>query len=623
MDAGTACVLGGPFCRCASGAESPEALLASLEKTQTSAAHHLGHGCQIFGQFHSTFSPLLPEILSGMGFVGALHACFDGGRLPRAEQCKTRWGHSDGAWIEALSATPLDAGRPETWLKFAEHVGDSIAHDHVATVLLAGWPGQSCEYYDDLRRTAKFNPVLGKLVTLDEYFRVTRETDDWTSFAPHEYPTKGSADGIEDPIASQVDAYRRDVCHAYEQLASGLSAIAASAVAGSTSLDSPSTAILNPWNFAVPRILGVDLVEPACHTIANGSVEPSFLSDVPGCGYAQPQTSAVTRVLLADGHKLQNEFLELTVSATTGGIQALRTHRDRSTRVSQRLVYQKLRPGRDAPTLDTKMMADHIEITRNDGVLGEITTRGRLFDAADQLLARYTQIVRLARGMRAAIVDVELQAEHAPEGEVWSTYFASRLAWSDEAVSFRRGMQWQARETGRERIESPEFVEISNGVGNIVCFGFGLPFHRRPSTTWLDTLLCVAGESRRRFQFAVGLDCTYPTQTALALLTSGCSRSTALPFPLPQSHGWFLHVGTKNLLITHLEMLAVERAGIRCRILETEGREVETTLAAYRPFRAAHTTDFRANDNQLLSIVDGQVQFDIGPHRWIQIEAEW
>ena len=269
------------------------------------------------------------------------------------------------------------------------------------------------------------------------------------------------------------------------------------------------------------------------------------------------------------------------------------------------------------------MVADHIEITRNDAVLGEVTARGRLLDAADQLLARYTQTVRLARGMRAAIVDVELQLEHAPEGEVWSTYFASRLAWNDEAVSFRRGVQWQARETGRERIESPEFVEISNGVGNIVCFGMGLPFHCRPSTTWLDTLLCVAGESRRRFQFAVGLDCTYPTQTALALLTSGESKDTALPYPLPQAHGWFLHVGAKNLLVTHLEMLAGERAGIGCRILETEGREVETTLAAYRPFRAARTTDFRANDNQLLSIVDGQVQFDIGPHRWIQIEAEW
>jgi alpha-mannosidase len=623
IDQGTACVLGGPFSSCGSRLESPEALLASLKKTQQSAAQHLGHECQIFGQFHSAFSPLLPEILSGLGFRGALHASFDGGRLPRAEQCKTRWGQADGAWIEAVSATPLDATRPETWLKFAEHVGDSIAHDHVATVVLAGWPGQSCEYFDDLRRAAKFNPVLGKLITLEEYFRVTRETDDWTTFAPREYPQQSIRDDVHNPVSSQLDTYRGDACDVYQKLATGLSAVASAAFAGSIPHDAPSAAVLNPWNFAVPRFLSPDLLDPTDCTGANQNSVPSFVSDVPGCGYAQPQAPPTDRILLADGHKLQNEFLELTVSVATGGIQSLRTHRDRNTRVSQRLIYYKHRRGRDLPTLDTKMIAEHIEITRNDGVLGEITSRGQLLDAADELLARFTQTVRLARGMHAVIVDIQLEPLQPPEGELWNAYFASRLAWSDEAVSFRRGVQWQAHETGRERIESPEFVEISNGVGKIVCFALGLPFHRRPSTTWLDTLLCVAGESRRQFQFALGLDCTYPVQAVLALLTADSACKTTLPYKLPHSHGWFLHVGARNLLVTHLELLPGERTGICCRILETEGRQVETTLAAYRPFHAARTTDFRANDNEVLSIVDGQVQFTVGPHRWIQIEAEW
>jgi alpha-mannosidase len=621
IDEETACILGGRYSGCNPDLESPEALLASLEKTQQSAAKHLGHECQIFGQFHSAFSPLLPEILSGMGFRGALHASFDGGRLPRAEQCKTRWGQREGPWIEALSATPLDASRPETWLKFAEHAGDSIAHDHVATVIVAGWPGQSCEYFDDLRRAAKFNPVLGKLITLEEYFRVTRETDDWTNFAPREYPLQIPS-GNEDVGSSHVDAFRSDVRHVHLQLAKGLSAVAAGAVASSMPQEAPSAAILNAWNFAVTHFLDAGLLDPT-EAIATHNSPPSFASEVPGCGYAHPHAPPTDRILLADGHKLQNEFLELTVSAATGGIQSLRTHRDRSTRVSQRLVYHKHRFGRDLPKLDTKMIAEQIEVTRNDGVIGEITARGRLLDAVDELLAYFTHAVRLARGMRAAIVDVQLEPQHPPEGELWNTYFASRLAWSDEAVSFRRGVQWQAHETGRERIESPEFVEISNGVGNIVCFALGLPFHRRPSTTWLDTMLCVAGESRRRFLFALGLDCMYPAQTALALVTADDSQKLTLPYKLPQSHGWFLHVGAKNLIVTHLELLSGEREGIRCRILETEGREVETTLNAYRPFRAARTTDFRANDNELLSIVDGQVRFAVGPHRWIQIEAEW
>jgi hypothetical protein len=95
-----------------------------------------------------------------------------------------------------------------------------------------------------------------------------------------------------------------------------------------------------------------------------------------------------------------------------------------------------------------------------------------------------------------------------------------------------------------------------------------------------------------------------------------------LPGELPQPRGWFLHLGARNLIVTHLELLQ-ERTGVRCRILETEGREVETTLAAYRPFRSAHTTDFRHTDNEVLSIVEGQVRLHIGRHRWLQIEALW
>ena len=47
----------------------------------------------------------------------------------------------------------------------------------------------------------------------------------------------------------------------------------------------------------------------------------------------------VSPVALAEGLTLRNERLELTVSKKTGGIQSIRTHRDRSTRVSQRLVF--------------------------------------------------------------------------------------------------------------------------------------------------------------------------------------------------------------------------------------------------------------------------------------------
>jgi hypothetical protein len=269
------------------------------------------------------------------------------------------------------------------------------------------------------------------------------------------------------------------------------------------------------------------------------------------------------------------------------------------------------------------MIAERVEVTQNDEVTGEITSQGRLLDLNGQTQTRFKQSVRIVRGLPVAIVDVELEPERLPEGEVWSSYYASRLAWLDEAATLRYGSQWLAIETSRDRIESPEWVEIAGLSGNIVCFGLGLSFHRRIGPSWLDTLLCVPGESSRRFQFAIGLGCSYPTQTELAILTASASAPATFPFMLAQPRGWFLHLGARNLIMTHLDPLGGERTGIRCRILETEGRGVESTLTAYRPFHSAQTTDFRGEAREVLSVIDGAVHFDIAPHRWIQLEAEW
>jgi hypothetical protein len=271
---------------------------------------------------------------------------------------------------------------------------------------------------------------------------------------------------------------------------------------------------------------------------------------------------------------------------------------------------------------DSQMIAEEVTITRNDPLVGEITSRGRLMDASDSLLANFTQNVRIARSLSAAMVDVELDPQRELSADIWRNYFASRLAWSDDAIAVRRGRHWVTDETSRERIESPEWVEVNEGLGTVTVFAFGLPLHRRASSTWLDTLLFAAGETERRFQFAIAIDEAYPARTAIALLTAGQAPIVTLAEPPNSSRGWFLHIGAKNLLMTHLEPLA-ETKGIRVRLLETEGRDVDTTLTAFRAFRAARITDFRGNSSEVLSVTDGRVDFDVAAHRWIQLEAEW
>jgi len=613
ITAGTATVVGGPF-RKLNMWQSPEAVLAEIERGQRAAEQHLGRRFEIFGQFTAAFPPILPPLLAGAGFRGALHAAFDGSRLPKAEQCKTWWGPAPGFSIEALATTPLDVDRPETWLRLAERIGDTIAHDHVATIVLAGWPGTASDYYEDLRRAARYGPVLGKLVTLEEYFRVTREPDEWSTFDPREYPDTRITEFVPNAISSRVDAYRRDVLDVHRRLAAGL--IAAAGLTQSQ-LGDPTSACsiaLNAWNFSAAQYIDAD-------PLNFGSIGTQCLPDVPECGYSALATEVLpSSVALVEGRTLRNELLELTVNKTTGGIQSLRLHRDRGTRASQRLVFHR---GSSATPLESQMVADEIEITRNDNLVGEITSRGRLLDSSEAILTRFTQTVRVVRGLPAAIVDVLLEPERLPDGDSWTCYYASRLALSDEALSFRRGVQWTARESRGPHMESPEWIEAADGIGAVCCFGLGLALHRQAGPAWLDTLLVVAGEERRHFQFALAIDDAYPTQTALKLLTAGRSHTAELPAAPPSAIGWFLHVDSNNVLITHIETLAAPRNGLRLRLLETEGRAAQTTLAAYRAFHTAQTTDFRGNSTAVLSVVDGRVRTYIDAHRWIQIEAEW
>jgi alpha-mannosidase len=586
----------------------------------------LGREFEVFGQFDSDFSPLLPAVLKNLGFRGALHAAFDGGGLPRADQRKTNWGEEGPSSLEALSAVPLDVSRPETWLKLAERIGDSIAHDHVATILLAGWPGAATEYFDDLRHAARYGSVLGKLVTLDAYFRESREADEWTKFHPREYANRTGTDFGANPISLRVDAYRRSVRDSQRRLADGFAAIAGFAANPKADAAVANAIVINPWNVATTHLVGGDIlpVEKSLTNIGVGDAshaQPLYLPDIPGCGFAACASAALPpRVALVEKLALRNEWLELTVSEKTGGIQSLRRHTDRTTRVSQRLVFHHL-IGETPP--ETRMVADKIEVTRNEPLVGEITSRGRIFDAGRAVLAAYTQRVQAVRGLPAVIVDVELDPKHLPNGNIWKSYFASRLAWAEEAIGFRRARQWCGRETSRECIESSEWVEIDDGVGAITCYALGLPFHRIPALARLDSLLLVAGEERRRFQFALSIDRNYPTHAALALMSAADPLVCESPAPLPTPTGWFLHVGAKNVLCTHIEPLQSANGGMRMRLLETEGRHTQTNVSAFRPFQTAWITDFRGNRSDVLSVTDGRAEIDLHPYGWAQIEGEW
>ena len=115
----------------------------------------------------------LPQIAKRFGFRYALHLGFDAGRFPIRSEVKRLWESPDGTSLETLLRPPLAADRPAQGLMIAWRLAATMRNDHVATLPLVHWPTPVATWYGDLRRGATYSPVLGRWVTLNDYFHLT------------------------------------------------------------------------------------------------------------------------------------------------------------------------------------------------------------------------------------------------------------------------------------------------------------------------------------------------------------------------------------------------------------------------------------------------------------------
>ncbi|MFV1964680.1 MAG: hypothetical protein ACC628_04610 [Pirellulaceae bacterium] len=152
---------------------SCESILAELKRGQAVFESLLDRRVDVFGRRRFGLSPLLPQILSKLGYRAACHATMDAGRTPEGSQIKTRWEGVDGSALDALAKAPLDANQPEVFLSFGSKLGESMDMDHVATLWLAHWPGHASTWYEDLKRCAHYGTALGRFMAVDAYFEET------------------------------------------------------------------------------------------------------------------------------------------------------------------------------------------------------------------------------------------------------------------------------------------------------------------------------------------------------------------------------------------------------------------------------------------------------------------
>jgi alpha-mannosidase len=632
----------------------------------------LGKRPEVFGRWRFGLTPVLPGILSKIGFRGALHACFDEGTIPAGTQFKVRWEGLDGAALDSIARTPLDASKPQTFLAYASKMGESMDSDHVATLLLAHWPGQESEWLGDLRRIAGYCKAMGKFVTVDEYFAQTdlpghldryeadrykspylkqaviRKTDDAISSSVHYWQQQAKLRAAEAMETLATLVVGRDSSPVQKNDAEGLDTCLETAAANWARCvtggkgSNTGVLVLNP-NSCVRR-MGIEttalvappLAEKPIYSSDTAGSSTQVVVDVPPMGYVFISNDSKGKrdskpLLLAEDNTLRNEFFEAVINPTTGTLAALHEYKTRGNRMSQQLALRmpgaKQKPGDtyrdpDETARYSVMAADSLEITSATTTLGEIVTRGRLLDLEGKKLAGFVQKYRVWRGSRVLTVDIELDPVEEPKADPWNSYYCCRFAWGDETSDLFRTVNETRQPASGQRFEAPHYIEMVNPKNTTAILTGGLPFHRRHEHRMLDSLLITRGETERKFRVGIGIDLTHPMLDAMSLLTPPIVVPSSAP---TSASSWLFHLDSRNVIATHWQPLVEDGkvTGFRVRLLETAGRPAGLTLSAFKPVGLAERVDFLGKRLDQCQVLDGKIKLDLAAHEFVEVVGRW
>ncbi len=646
-----------------------EAILADLSAGKATWRKHLDQAPKFFGRRRAGLTPLLPNVLKGLGYRAALHVTLDEGRFPTGQRSKTGWQGLGQHSIDAIARVPHDAQDPAQLLSLPEKFSETMDYDQVASLAFVHWPGQVSPAYVDLCRALRTIPVLGKFVTMQQYFDETSSPNEFQEFLPDQYRTPYLLQDVirqrENPVTRFQRAEREELA---QQTNVALRALAGTVNASESSKDplvelsgalsakatarEMSLLLVNPQNgrlragielpseVPTPSVGGAILAVDSESNLRRAVVEIPPLgfawvakTDVPpseppknsGWGLwkkAPPAPSPIAvQQTLANGH------LIVAMNRETGGIQAIRIPDRRGNRLSQQIGFRRGNAGTSDGWDDTpaysRMVADELQITVTSTVLGEFTSRGRLLDDNDQILAKFTQVTRLWASSSIVEIDLTLDPITFPKADPWNSYYALRWAWSDELLELYRDVHETRHRTDAKRIDSPRFVEIASENERTTLLVNGLPYHQRTGYRMLDTLLLTRGETARRFRVGIGVDLP---NAAIA------ARQFAQPVPqvlaaeLPaSSSGWLLHVDARQVLATALEPLSENGrvVGVRCRLLETGGFAGPVRLSAIRPLIAGERRLWNGEPQGELTITEGKAEIPLAAYDWTEVTVRW
>ncbi len=419
--------------------------------------------------------------------------------------------------------------------------------------------------------------------------------------------------------------------------------------AGGTEAQPPnagSLQLINPNSFKRRVELSTDFAkqgtlkqEPPvilCDSTKSGA---DWLIDIPAMGTAEinlhsplPQDQFKSDPKVSDGLLLRNEFFELQVDESTGGIRGIQIYGERGNLASQQLAVRipSQNPSNGKPLQRaryTTMVADVVQPHGESRLSGSIKSSGRLMDG-DQAIARFVQSMRVARGKRVIEFEIELEplVELSP---LINHYICSRLAWKDESARVLANTQETQQQVTSDWFHATNFLAVVQDPHRVTMLTGGLPYHRRTSRRMIDSLLIVAGEQQRKFRFGIGVDVPYSLAAAIDWMTP----SIVVPGPATEEgnnqSGWLFHFDCKNILATWWHPFLDKDgrwAGVHIRLRETEGRKGSLGIYCPRQIASGERINFAGDFVESLDVAktdSSKLEIEFDRFEFFQISIHW
>lgn len=566
---------------------SAEQLLAEVRAGQATAEKQLGQPLRVFAHREGPLAPLAAGLLYRSGFHAALMSNFSGASLPPMGGSRTVWSGLDNAALEALSAEPLDMGSHSALLGLWEKMQQAMNYDLAASLLLVGWPGHRTEWHADWLRVASRTTLLGRTVTLDEYFDITSSYDHAGTLAADDYPMSKSAVEPATTDAPNVATLCK-IAQIEGDTADGLA-----------------------------RLLGADTKNTNAGTLwLNASPQPLALpsGEAPPFGWrwapALTNSDVPPRCELG---KLRNEFMEIFFDPTTGGVSATRLHDRRGNQLSQQLLLAPL--GAKGVAAGLQLAVDGWDVIDSSEVLGQLRSKFRVVDRDAKRVADVEQLTTLHRNSMA----LEMEIQFRPHSKnAANCAIASRIAVAQEQFTMTRGLQSVDLPTTRTSVKS-QWLGIASEPIPLAILCDAPRLHRRHTGRMIDTTLIESASNHSVVRMSYVVDGRYPAQQFIQWRSAGEIIETPSG-PPSQPAGWWLRIAATNVTATHC---STERADghlvIRLRLLETAGRAVTTKLATWKPIVDAQQVNFLGEPDQLLSVEAGEVRLSLAPYEYVEV----